>query len=163
MKYRLILVAILLFGSNVVSAQQSGEVAADTDRVEQGRAMIREGRAELIRQELQLTDVEAAGFWPVYEAYRAKSDSVMDRYTSMLKGYLRRYDEGNLSDEYADELIATFFGIKRDLLDVQEAYLEQFRSVLPGLKVARFFQLENKTNAEIDAQLALAVPLIDPT
>lgn len=163
MKYRLIMVAILLSGLSVVSAQQADEVAADTGRVEQGRAMIRAGRAELIRQELQLTEDEAAAFWPVYEAYRAKSDAVMDRYTSMLTDYLRRYDEGNLSDEYADELIATFFGIKRDLLDVQEAYLEQFRSVLPGLKVARFFQLENKTNAEIDAQLALVVPLVDPS
>jgi hypothetical protein len=30
-------------------------------------------------------------------------------------------------------------------------------------KVAQFFQLENKINAEIDAQLAIAIPLIDPT
>ena len=56
-----------------------------------------------------------------------------------------------------------FFSIKRGLLDVQEKYLPEFRDVLPALKVARLFQLENKINAEIDAQLAVVVPLIDPS
>ncbi len=34
--------------------------------------------------------------------------------------------------------------------------------ILPSLKVAHFYQLENKMNAEIDASLALVVPLMDP-
>jgi hypothetical protein len=40
--------------------------------------------------------------------------------------------------------------------------LPTFKKSLPALKVARFYQLENKIEAEIDAQLALAVPLIEP-
>lgn len=61
--------------------------------------------------------------------------------------YRRRYEEADLSDEFADELMASCFGIKRELLDVQEEFLPQFR----------------KISAEIDAQLALAVPLVDPS
>lgn len=68
-----------------------------------------------------------------------------------------------LSDKYATELMDNFFGIKQGLLDVHEKYLPKFRDVLPALKVARLFQLENKINAEIDAQLAAVVPLIDPS
>ena len=34
--------------------------------------------------------------------------------------------------------------------------------VLPPCKVGRFFQLENKLDAELDAQLAAFVPLMDP-
>jgi hypothetical protein len=37
----------------------------------------------------------------------------------------------------------------------------RFREVLPVLKVARFYQLENKMDAEIDAQLALVIPLVE--
>ena len=33
--------------------------------------------------------------------------------------------------------------------------------VPPELKVARFYQLENKMDAELDAQLALFVPLVE--
>ena len=36
-----------------------------------------------------------------------------------------------------------------------------FPSVLPVQEVARFYQLENKMDAEVDAQLALAVPLLE--
>jgi hypothetical protein len=31
---------------------------------------------------------------------------------------------------------------------------------LPALKVAQLYQLENKLNAEVDIQLAMAIPLI---
>lgn len=86
----------------------------------------------------------------------------MDRYTAMITEYMGRYDRGDLSDEYASDLMETFFSIKRDLLDVKMKYLPTFKKSLPALKVARFYQLENKIEAEIDAQLALAVPLIEP-
>ncbi len=133
------------------------------DAVNEGREMIREGRAELIRTELRLSDEESAGFWPVYEAFRAESDAVMDRYAALIQDYMRRYDAAELSDEYADKVIDDYFSIQRDRLAVQESFLPRFRDVMPPLKVARFYQLEHKTNAEIDAQLALVIPLMDPS
>lgn len=133
------------------------------DQMAQGREMIQQGRVELVRSELVLTEAEAADFWPLYTRYREETDGVQDRYAAMIKEYLRRYDDADLSNEYADELIETFLGIKYELLDVQKKYLPEFRAVLPALKVARLFQLENKLNAEIDTQLALVVPLVDPS
>lgn len=143
----------------------SMSVLADTqsDEIEQGRQMIREGRLELVRSEIPLTDEEAAVFWPLYKTYRAETDAIQDRYAAMITEYVRRYDNAELTDEYADELIDTFMSIKFELLDVQKKYLPDFRAVLPSLKVARLFQLENKLNAEIDAQMALVVPLVDPS
>lgn len=138
-------------------------LAQANDAVHEGREMIREGRAELIRAELRLTDEEAASFWPLYETYRAESDAVMDRYAALIAEYMRRYDAADLTDEYAVLVIDEYFSIQRDLLAVQESHLSRFREVMPALKVARFFQLENKTNAEIDAQLALVIPLMDPS
>lgn len=140
----------------------TGAVSAD-DVVDEGREMIQETRLDFVRSELQLSDVEAEAFWPLYTEYREETDSIQDRYAAMIEEYMRRYDNADLSNEYADELIETFFGIKRELLDVQEKYLPKFRSVLPSLKIARLFQLENKINADIDAQLALIVPLVDPS
>ena len=125
--------------------------------------MIREGRLEVIREELHFTDAEAADFWPIYGLYRDEMDAIQDRYAAMVMEYLRRYDAADLSNEYADQLLATFFGIQRERLDVQQKYLPQFRAVLPALKVARLFQIERKISAEIDAQLALVVPLVGPS
>jgi len=129
--------------------------------VEQGREMIREGRLEIVRSELPLTEQEAEDFWPRYTDYRVEVDAIQDRYADMVAEYVARYENADLSDDYADELIDSWFDIKRELLDVQEIYLSEFRKVLPALKVARLFQLENKINAELDAQLAIVIPLID--
>ena len=154
---------LLLLASAVLAdghAAQEGAAATDAER---GRQMMREGRLEIIREELHLTDEEAAGFWPLYSRYRGDIDAIQDRYAEMIAEYVKRYDNADLSDQYATELMDNFFSIKRGLLDVQEKYLPEFREVLPALKVARLYQLENKISAEIDAQLADVVPLIDPS
>ena len=153
---------IVLVASTALAGERGVEVAA-SDEVQQGREMIREARVEIIRSELRLTDAESTAFWPVYGTYREETDVIQDRYAAMTSEYLRRYDDGMLSNEYADELIETFFEIKGDLLAVQKKFLPEFREVLPALKVARLFQLENKINAEIDAQMALVIPLVDPS
>ncbi len=149
------LVALLLLSLSTVGSAN--------DELADGRAMIQAERQDMVRSELHMTGKEAEEFWPVYSAYREKYDGVMRRYGEMIGEYLRRYDDADLSDEYANELLDTYFGIQEELLQVQQEFLPEFRVVLPALKVARFYQLENKFNAEIDAQLALVVPLVDPS
>lgn len=163
MKLQLLIVVLLVAFPGMVLAQQPGSGASADQSLEQGRAMIREGRLELIRSELHFTEAEASAFWPIYEQYRGEIDAIQDRYAAMVKEYLERYEAADLTNEYADELMATFFSTRRGRLDVQEKYLPRFRAVLPALKVARLFQIEHKISAEIDAQLALVVPLVDPS
>ena len=140
-----------------------GVAASANEELADGRAMIQAERQAMVRSELHMTGEEAEGFWPIYSAYREKYDAVMSRYGKMIAEYMRRYDDADLSDEYANEMLETYFGIREEMLHVQQEFLPEFRAVLPALKVARFYQLENKFNAEIDAQLALVVPLVDPS
>ena len=153
---------VALLASPVV-AQSGGQQSDQSDEIAQGRAMVRAAIDEIIRSELQLTEAEAADFWPLYEEYRGKTDQVMDRLGDLIAEYLRRYDAADLTNEYADELVKNHIQIRKDLLAIQERSLPLFGKVIPALKVARFYQLENKINADIDIQLALAIPLVDPT
>lgn len=123
--------------------------------------MVQAARDEIIRTELRLSDDEDAAFWSIYEDYRAATTEVRGRYADIIADYMRRYDKGEITGEYADELLSSFFKIKKELLDVQESYVPKFRTALPAVKVAQFYQLENKISADIDAQLAIAVPLIE--
>lgn len=134
-----------------------------SDGVAEGRAMVQAGREELIRSELRLTDEEEAAFWPIFMDYQAKSSAIMDRYTVLLTDFVDRWERSDMSNEYAADLLDEFFGIKQELLDVQTSYVPKFKAVLPALKVAQFFQIENKIRAEVDSQLAIVIPLIDPT
>lgn len=152
---------LIVFAVLTILPAQAEETVSDVD-VERGRAMVSDFRDETIRSELHMTESQAAGFWPIYSEYRKEYIEIMDRYSDLITDYLRRYEDADLSEEYAGQLIETYFGIKRELLAVQEKFLPRFREVLPALQVARFYQLENKMNVEIDAQLALVVPLIEP-
>lgn len=150
-----------------VSVGAMGPALAQTDaqqraeEVAEGRAMVQAARDDIVRTELSLSGDEIAAFWPVYEKYTAQRTEIMDRYTDMISDYMRRYNRGDLTDEYADELITTYFAIMQERLDLREAYIPKFKKVLPTLKVAQFYQLENKIDADIDAQLAISVPLIE--
>ena len=139
-----------------VTAQENG---AQRD-VDEGRAMVRAGFRDVIQTELILTEQEAAAFWPLYDTYEAAVSDVMDRYSRLITGYIDRFNEGDLTNEYADELLAEYFAIRQELLDVRRDHIPQFKAVLPPLKVAQLYQLENKLNAEVDIQLAMAIPLI---
>ncbi len=139
-----------------VSAQQ----ASAQQEIDAGRAMVRAEFKKVIREELPLTEQQAASFWPVYDEYEKDVAAITDRYAALVTNYVERFRAGDLTDEYADELLTGYFAIRQELLDVRRAYIPRFKAVLPALKVTQLYQLENKLNAEVDIQLALAIPLI---
>lgn len=152
----------------VMLAMTVGAFAQGTDattltesELADARALIQAGRQEVIRQELRLGEEEAAAFWPLYDEYRQEILVDQDRHATLISDYLARYREGNLTDDYADDLIDDYFDIQGDLLRTRKKYVRRFQRILPSLKVALFYQLENKLNADIDAQLALVVPLVE--
>lgn len=144
-----------------VSAQGGGSDILSNQELATARAMIQEGRETIIREDLRMTADEEAAFWPLYEDYRSDMMPIQDRYVALIADYMRQYESGELTDEDAEEMLDSYFDIKNDLLRKRKKYVRQFRKVLPMLKVARFYQLENKMNATVDAELALVVPLVE--
>jgi hypothetical protein len=143
------------------SAQDSGSVILSNQQIATARAMIQESRDAIIREELRMTADEEAAFWPLYVNYRSDMMPIQDRYVAMIADYMQQYRSGMLTDVYAEEMLDGYFDIKSDLLRKRKKYIRRFKKILPMLKVARFYQLENKMNADIDAQLALLVPLVE--
>lgn len=147
----------------------SGSILADSppldlaanEELAKARQMIQEGRETIIREELRLTSDEEAEFWPLYEEYRAAMTPIQDRYVSLIAGYMERYEAGSLTDNTAGDMLDTYFDVKSDLLRMRKRYIREFRKIMPMRKVVRFYQLENKMNAEIDIELALLVPLAE--
>ena len=129
--------------------------------LETARAELQAGRDQIIREDLQLSEDELSGFWPVYEQYVADLAVVRDRKAVLVGRFLAAYRGGEFTDEFAEWLIAENFAIKDAWVGVQRSYVERFKAVLSVQQIARFYQLENKLDAEVDAQLALIVPLVE--
>jgi hypothetical protein len=159
---RLLLVVVGVSAFTVTPAQDSAVQAQEDQLLADARDLLQEGRKDIIGFELRLSDEEAAAFWPVYDDYRRSVLENRNRYADLIVEYVSRYRAGNVSEDYAAELIDDVFAIKADLIKRQKKFVKRFRKVLPVRKVARFYQLEQKLDAEIDAQLAVVVPLMDP-
>jgi len=146
----------LTFGPSITFAQE-----VDAEALAEARALLKAGRAELVREELYLTESESAAFWPVYEEYREEVDAVRDRQAKVISIYVEAYWAANLGDELAETILEVHFLIEKDLLAIEKKYVRHFRKAIATAKVTRFYQLENKLDAEIDVALAQLIPLYE--
>jgi hypothetical protein len=129
-----------------------------TSEVELTRAAIQVRRQALVAAAMDLEGREAESFWPLYRDYRVDMAKVNDRYVKLLVAYLEAYD--SLTDEAAGRLVDEYLGIERARNGIKAAYVPRFSKIMPVKKVARFFQVDNKLDAVIQAEMAQMIPLI---
>lgn len=135
--------------------------SAQNAQLDHARAELQAGRDQIIREDLGLSETELAAFWPVYQEYVAALTPLRNRKADLISKFANAYQAGEFTDEFASWLIEENFAIKANWMKVQLDHVPQFREVVPVQTVARFIQLENKMDAEVDAQLALALPLVE--
>jgi hypothetical protein len=133
----------------------------DSEALAEARVLMKSGREEMMRGEMQLTESEAGDFWPVYEQYRSEVEIIRDRQTKMISTYVEAYWAAELSDDLAKDVLDEHFAISTAILKVEKKYLRKFRKILPVGKVTRFYQLESKLQAQVDIVLADLVPLFE--
>jgi hypothetical protein len=121
------------------------------------RDALRADKKALIATNLQLTDAEAKAFWPVYDKYEKDLLTAHNKLYQVIEEYALDYNK--LTDAKALELVHRYFSAEEARTKVRESYLKQFSKVLPGLKVARFYQIENKLDAVVRYEMAGQIPL----
>jgi Spy/CpxP family protein refolding chaperone len=131
--------------------------AQDAGETQSARAELQAERTKVIAANLELTEAEAAKFWPLYDEYRGKQKQVNDRAVALLEDFAANYDA--LSDEKAKDLVKRQLDIENDRLKLQRSYLDKFGKVIPPKKVARYFQIERKLDAVIAYEAARSIPL----
>ena len=133
-----------------------GETQAAED-IRLTRVEIDTKRQALVTRGMDLTPGEMQRFWPLYREYRFAAMKVGDRIAALITTYADHYQ--NLTDKVADKLLTEFVRIEEARARLKAQYLPKFKKVLPSRKVARFYQMENKLDIAILAEVAQAVPL----
>jgi hypothetical protein len=142
-----------------VHAEEPAAGAADEAKVEVLLDTIRAHRKAFVALNLGLSDGEASRFWPVYERYQKDWNAVGDRLAALVGEYTASYRD--LSDATAAKMVEDLLVIESDRVAVRRSYLDEFAKVLPGRKLARFYQIENKMDAVIRYDLAATIPVLD--
>jgi hypothetical protein len=129
---------------------------ADTMQIARGK--IKADKKLFISENMKLTESEAKAFWPVYEKYQKELGKLNDRNMQLIQDYAANYE--SLSNATAKKLVDNHLAIQGERVKLMQSYLSRFRRVLPEVKVARYYQLENKANAIVNNALAELIPLV---
>lgn len=115
----------------------------------------------IVATAMRLSEPEAKGFWPLYDAYQKDLDAVTKRLMSTIAAYAEAYKKGAVSNETAKRLIEDAIAVEEAEVHLKRTYLPKLEKVLPAAKVARYIQLENKVRAAVRFELAEAIPLVE--
>jgi len=143
----------MLFGVGLAFSQ---EKASDNMQVVIDK--IRADKKLLVAENMQLTDAEAKAFWPVYKQYQDELFLLRTRTVKLIKDYADAYE--TMNNNTAKKLLNEYMTIDTLGPKLRQTYLPRFRKVLPEVKVARYYQIENKIQAALFYELAANIPLM---
>jgi hypothetical protein len=154
-------VLLLAFAAANSTAVAQRETASGVE-VEKDLALlrrdIRSEKKKIIAANISLTETEATKFWPVYDQYVAEMTIHNDEFYSAIKNYAA--NQKTLTDAQASSMIKRWVEIQIGQAQTRQKYIPLFEKVIPGRKVAYFFQIDRRLYALLDLQVASEIPLI---
>ena len=154
----ILVTALLLLAASPSPAQEKEPLVTYDNEIEAARKLMAQERKLVIAGELVLTPAESDAFWPLYNEYQVEMRKIGDAEVALITEFAENYSTAD--DEFAERVIKESLDIDMRALKLRKKYLKRFNKVLPALKVAKFYQVENKLNAVVNYQLASMIPMI---
>ena len=101
------------------------------------KKMIESQKMDFITKKMDLTPIESQKFWPYYNEYKAKKDSLMGLFHK--ECMCGKKDFSQLSDKQAEKLADMQIIHAQQMLDLRKEYHQKFKSVLPAKKVLKLY------------------------
>jgi hypothetical protein len=139
---------------SAVQAQSAIEMEVLRDNIAADKKLI-------IDANLQLSDAEAAAFWPIYDEYQIEIEVINSRIGWLIRDFAIAYNAGAVSDEQAEGFIDEAISIDEDEVAIRKKFSKRLLREVSAAQVARYIQIENKIRALIRFDLAATIPLVD--
>lgn len=138
----------------------AGPAVADegSARLDEATARFVLDRKRLVEQSLPLTAAEAEKFWPLYERFQRDILVLTEKRRTLIAEFGEHYDD--MSDAAARKLTLGRLELGEARYHLLRAYLPRFEKVLPMKKLARYYQIEGKIAASVEAGIAEELPLV---
>jgi hypothetical protein len=93
----------------------------------------------------------------VFDQYAVEQRALNDRLVKTIESFAAEYD--TLTDDRAEAHLEESLSIREDRNQLRRSYLKRFSKAISGKKLARFFQIDSKIDALLDAKIAQVIPL----
>ena len=143
--------------AQTTSSQGTSHVISDQD-LNLLRKDLRSKRKQLIAANLNLTDTEAAKFWPVYDQYVTELIAINDKKFGIIQDYADNW--GKMTNEQSLLFSRQWLDMDIQTAELRQKYVPIVSKVLDGKKTATFFQLDRRIAMMIDLQVSSQMPLV---
>src|SRR5262249_12474459 len=114
------------------------------DNMQVLRDKIKADKKVVVAANMGLTENEAKGFWPVYEAYQKELQKLNERTANVIVAYAKEYNADSMTDDKAKSLMTQYLDIQEAEVKLQRSFVPKLAKALPQKKVARYLQIESK-------------------
>jgi hypothetical protein len=116
----------------------------------------------LVATNMNLTDAEAKGFWPLYDGYQKELEQINQRLGGVIRAYADAHNAGKgmIPNDTAKKLLKEALATEEAEVKLRQSYAAKLEKALPATKVARYLQIENKIRAILKFELAGEIPLV---
>jgi hypothetical protein len=149
-------IVMMLFGFAPLRAAQD----KPADNMQILRDKLKADKKLLVASNMELTESEAKGFWPIYDEYQKELQKLNQRLGKVLESYADDNRGKSLTDDKAKKLIDEAVSIEQAEANIKSTFAPKLSKVLPVKKVARYLQIENKIRAVVRYDIAQGVPLV---
>jgi hypothetical protein len=141
----------------IVLAAGAARAQTVKETLEVTRQAIESQRRVLVSGALPLTDAEGDAFWPLYDAYEKERRPLDEQANKLVADFLAA--AATLTDAQARAMLDKALKVDESRLRVRREFMERMEKAIPPRKLARFYQIDNKLDAVVRADLAKQIPL----
>jgi hypothetical protein len=145
----IVLCVFIVMGSRAADAQDDLQAVSEA---------IRNQKRIYIEKVMELTPQEKGSFWRLYAEYDSELAKIAEKRITLATDFIA--SQGTLSDAKALDMLNQKLRIDGDELIFKQSYVSKFKQVLPGRKVVRFYQTENRFDTAATAELYRNIPVI---
>lgn len=162
LRMALMISVIGIFGLGLGFVARAADKTEDrqANNMEILREKIKADKKLVVATNMDLTESEAKAFWPVYEDYQKDLLKLNQRLLRVIESYAADYRSRTMTNEKAKKLVDEAIAIEQDEAKLKSSYVPKLGKALPGIKVARYLQIETKIRAIVRYELAAGVPLV---
>jgi hypothetical protein len=150
------ILVLALISSPVFAEEKTDKASSNMEIL---REKIQADKKLVVAANMNLTDAEAKAFWPIYQEYQTKLTKINERITKLIVDYAQNYQ--TMTNEIAKKLMTESMAVEKERLTLKESLMPKFQKALPAIKVARYYQIENKIQAIVQYSLAEGIPLVE--
>jgi ribosome-binding ATPase YchF (GTP1/OBG family) len=141
--------ALAAVNTPIVNAQDDLQAASE---------IIKKQKKLYIEKMMELTPQEKGAFWSLYAKYESELSKLRGKRIELATHFLQSH--GNISNAEAIAMLKQKLRLDFDDIRFKQTYIAKFMQVLPGRKVVRFYQAENRFDTAATAELYRNIPVI---